>query len=84
MTFRTTKSKSFYCSHIDMNVTLTGSYRISEHENEAHFLYADCSIVENSKLPIYEQSESIKYLRCPLDKPCDLSAHFDDVINLKD
>lgn len=44
------------------------------------FLYAQCPIVENSKLPIYEQPAKYKYMSCHDMNKCPLYTQFQPLI----
>ena len=44
------------------------------------FLRAKCPIVENSKLPIYEQSPKYKYMVCDDPRNCPLYTEFQPLI----
>ena len=82
MFYYTTIAQSMHCPLLKESVIITGKYRINEDTNNASFLYATCSIVENSKLPSREQDESIKYFLCPNDGRCDLLNKFEDHTDL--
>lgn len=64
----TTLGKSVDCPQFeDLSVTLSAKYYFTDNPENAYevsFAYATCPIVENSRLPIYEQCEDYKYLRC--------------------
>lgn len=83
MIYYTTINKTVYCPHLDMSVSLTGKYRFIEDSRKAEFCNATCSIVENSRQPIYLQDETAKYLRCPNNGNCSLIQNFNKDINLK-
>ena len=75
MSYYTTIGKTVTCPYLLMKVTLTGKYRfIGE---SCQFSNATCEIVENSKLPPYEQSEDTKYYVCPQNGGCDLLKNFE-------
>lgn len=82
MSYYTTIRKTVTRPYLRMKVTLTGKYRfIGE---SCQFSNATCEIVENSKLPPYEQSEDTKYYVCPQNGGCDLLKNFESGINLKE
>lgn len=87
MSTYTTIGKTVICPCIKGKVTLTGKYYLTDNPSnpyEAKFHYATCPIVENSKLPYYEQCEEYKYLHCPnMDELCDFLSDFPEVISLK-
>lgn len=87
MTTFTTIGKTVTCPCFNEQVTLTGKYSITDNSlnpYEAKFCYATCPIVENSKLPSYEQNEDYKYLRCiNKDGKCKLLSDFPSTISLK-
>ena len=84
----TTIEKTITCPCYNETVTLTGKYYLTSNPSnpyEAKFRYATCPIIENSHLPIYEQSEEIKYFRCTHQgEHCDFSSAFPDTISLND
>ena len=82
MSYYTTIAKNVRCPFLDDRVIITGKYQINAYTDNASFLYATCSIVENSKLPPYEQDESIKYFSCPNGGNCNLLDKFEDSIDL--
>lgn len=76
MSFYTIFQKTITCPCYNRRITLNGYYYFSDDENtnphEATFHYAKCPLVENSKLPYYEQDEEFKYLHClNSDERCD-------------
>lgn len=82
MSYYTTIAKTMRCPFLNDRVTITAKYQINEYTDQAFFSYATCSIVENSKLPPYEQDESAKYFLCPNNGTCDLLDKFDRCIDL--
>ena len=82
MSYYTTIAKNVRCPFLEDRVIITGKYQINAYTDNASFLYATCSIVENSKLPPYEQDESIKYFSCPNGGHCSLLDKFEDSIDL--
>lgn len=83
MNYYTTIGKTAFCPYLKMTVSLTGKYQILGDTNKVKFSHAWCSIVENSHKPIWEQSESEKYLLCPCNGTCELVENFNDNINIK-
>ena len=78
-------SKTILCPCYKRKVTLNGKYYFTENESnpyEVKFHYATCPIVENSKLPIYEQDEEYKYLRCLNDSErCNHLFDFPEIVD---
>lgn len=71
-------SKAVLCPQYNKSVTLLAKYRFTENpknDYEVKFAYATCPIVENSKLPKYEQCEEYKYLDC-FHSNCELLQDF--------
>ncbi len=83
MSYFTTIGKTVYCPYLQMEVSLTGKYRILGDTNKIKLSCVSCSIVENSQLPIWEQDESGKYISCPQNGSCELVKNFNDGINPK-
>lgn len=83
----TTIGKTVICPCFNEEVTLTGKYYFTDNPSnpyEVKFHYATCPIVENSKLPYYEQDENYKYLHCKNnDEHCKFLSDFPDYISLK-
>ena len=86
MVYYTTIGKMVYCPYLDMDVSLTGKYRLIGDSFKVEFCYATCSIVENSRKPIYDQNENEKYLQCPKNNHCNLlnKENFNKDVNLKE
>ena len=84
----TTIGKTITCPCFNEAVTLTGKYMLTRNQlnpYEAKFSYATCPIIENSHLPVYEQSEENKYIRCTYQGGhCDFSSAFPGTISLND
>ena len=79
----TTISKVAYCPHLQMDVTLTGKYQILGDTNKIKLFSVSCSVVENSHQPVWEQNETLKYIKCPENGRCELFQNFNDGINPK-
>lgn len=73
-------SKTVICPIYNISITLSGKYRFTDNPNneyELNFLHATCPIIENAKLPIYNQSEQYKYMICTHpNKQCELLNDF--------
>lgn len=85
MPYYTTISKLFHCPQLNLDVFLTGKYRLSDNNRtpyQAKFSCATCSISENNHKPIYEQTEEYKYLKCP-NASCNFSDEFEREIDLR-
>lgn len=85
MPYYTTISKIFHCPQLDIDVFLTGKYRLSDNNlapYQAKFSCATCSVVENSNKAIWEQSEEFKYFKCP-NSSCNFSNEFEREIDLR-
>lgn len=75
MIISTKKNNCGKCPFWGVNVCVRGYY--SEREDGSWtFLRAECPIVENSKLPVYDQSEEFKYMRCNDPYSCPLYTQF--------
>lgn len=83
MLYYTTIGKTAYCPYLKMNVTLTGKYQLIGDTNKVSFSYAWCSVTENSRHPVWEQDEELKYLSCPKSGNCDLVNNFNKNVNVK-
>lgn len=66
------------CPLWGVRVAVSGYYR--ECEGKWLFMKAVCPIVENSKLPIWEQDEEYKYMFCKDRFSCPLYTQFQDSI----
>ena len=77
--------KSVLCPLINQTINLSVKYYFDDVDNDTlHFGTATCPIVENSKLPPYEQDEEYKYLRCLNSKSCKLLSQFPQKLNCND
>lgn len=85
MPLSTTISKTVKCPVYEINVTLSGKYYFSDNPDnpyEVHFSHATCPIIENAKLPIYEQKDEYKYTKCThQNKRCELLDDFPRIFN---
>lgn len=65
-----------FCPHIKATVTLSGKYKEID-DTTFEFALFTCPIVENAKLPPYEQSEDFKYLPpCSNPNECPIAGQF--------
>lgn len=84
----TTIGKDIICPCFNETVTLSGKYFHTNNPSnpyEAKFSCATCPIIENSRLPVYEQNEKYKYIRCTYQGGhCDFSSTFSNTISLND
>ena len=81
MSYYTTIGKSVTCPYLDVKTTHTGKYRLIGDSYE--FSHATCKIVEDSKIPPYEQPEDSKYYICPQNGNCELLDSFEKGVDLK-
>lgn len=81
VSYYTTIGKTVTCPYLNVKTTHTGKYRLMGESCE--FSYATCKIVEDSKLPPYEQPEDTKYYVCPRNGNCELLNNFEKGIDLK-
>ena len=74
----TTCGKHVHCQYLDIDITITGIYNFRDPEKPTigYFSYATCPIVENSKLPRYQQSDLYSHYKCPNNCYCDLLHQF--------
>lgn len=63
------------CPYWDIDVSVSGIYG-EKGKGILDFLRAECPIVENSKLPIYDQDSNYKYMRCKDPHSCPLYTQF--------
>lgn len=85
MPYYTTISKLFHCQQLNIDVFLTGKYRLSDNNltpYQAKFCSASCPIIENSQKPFYEQDENLKYFKCPISS-CNFFNEFEKEIDLR-
>ena len=84
----TTIGKTIICPCFSEAVTLTGKYTLTHDQlnpDEAKFSYATCPIIENSHLPICDQTEEYKYIQCAYHGGhCNFLSIFPDTISLND
>lgn len=67
------------CPCWDVPVCVCGVY--GEEPNGCWtFLRAECPIIENAKLPVYDQDERYKYMKCPDSSACSLYTQFQPLI----
>ena len=78
--------KTVTCPCFNTRVTLSGKYLLKEdcsNPTKAVFQSATCPIVENSKLPYYDQCEEYKYFVClKPNKECEHLSDFAKIITL--
>lgn len=82
MQYFTTIDKLFHCPEFDIDIYVTGKYKLLNNNSKAVFCNAFCPIFENSKLPVYEQLENYKYYKCLKFSSCAISNVFEKTIYL--
>ena len=75
----TLKANSGICPCWKVPVVVHGWYKFHA-ENEWKFWKADCDIIENSKLPRYEQKQEYEMMSCPDPYSCPLYTEFQPMI----
>ena len=70
------KTNSGNCPYWGVSVSVSGFYCEPDEHGRQVFVRAECPIIENSKLPIYEQSEQYKYMKCDDQFSCPLYTQF--------
>lgn len=74
------KTNSGECPCWGVYVGVSGLYRDVDDSGRRTFVRAVCPIIENSKRPIYDQSEEYKYMRCNDPHSCPLYTEFQPLI----
>lgn len=69
------RTNSGKCPYWDVDVCVQGMYGERE-DGSWSFLRAECPIIKNSKLPIYEQDDEYKYMKCADQYSCPLYTQF--------
>lgn len=69
------KSNSGKCSLWDTDVSVCGWYKETS-DDVWEFLRAECPIIENAKLPLYEQNPKYKLMFCKDKYSCPLYSQF--------
>lgn len=69
------KANSGSCPCWGASVCVQGLYREIE-DGSWSFSRAECPIIENSRLPVYDQAEEYKYMRCSDYRKCPLYTQF--------
>lgn len=70
------KTNSGKCPYWGVSVGVSGFYSDPNDSGCRRFVRAECPIIENAKLPIYDQSEEYKYMRCKDPHSCQLYTRF--------
>ena len=70
------------CQYWGIPVSVMGMYMERE-DHSWSFICAECPIIRNSKLPIYEQDERYKYMFCKDPRSCPLYTQFQSSITLE-
>ena len=78
----TLKANSGKCPFWDIDVSVIGWYREKE-GNTWSFLRAECPIIQNSKLPIWEQEQRYKLMSCKDPSQCPLYTEFQPSMTLE-
>lgn len=73
------RANSGKCPCWDVDVCVSGLYG-ERPDGSWTFLRAKCPIIENSKLPHYEQSPEYKYMGCKSPRECPLYSQFQPLI----
>lgn len=63
------------CPHWNVPVSVQGYY-LERPDRSLVFHHAVCPIIENARLPFFEQEEQYKYMRCPDPGRCQLYTRF--------
>lgn len=69
------KSNSGKCPKWDVSVSVSGLYR-QEDRTEWSFVRAECPIIQNSNLPVYDQDPKYKFMSCTDYASCPLYTQF--------
>lgn len=75
------RTNSGKCPYWDVDVCVCGVYG-ERSDGKWTFLRANCPIIENSKLPVYEQESVYKYMKCGDRRTCPLYTQFQPLITL--
>lgn len=75
MTLFSLKSNSGKCPYWGVSVGVQGLYS-EDGSGNRKFVRAVCPIIENSKLPPYQQSAEYKYMKCDDPYSCPLYTEF--------
>jgi len=70
------------CPVWDVSVGVSGLYKQLENDTWS-FARAECPIIQNSKLPVYDQDPRYKYMKCPDPHACPLYTQFQPLITSK-
>lgn len=73
------KSNNGICPCWGVPVCVSGLYKQFGNESWS-FARAECPIIQNSKLPVYDQEPKYKYMKCPDPHACPLYTQFQPVI----
>lgn len=73
------KSNNGICPCWGVTVSISGLYKQLENGTWS-FTRAECPIIQNSKLPVYDQESKYKYMKCPDPHACPLYTQFQPVI----
>ncbi len=75
--------KHIKCPAWDCEVTLSAKYYLDENDkSKAHLAYAECPIVENSKLPEKKQNKQLSYYPSCRIYPCKEISNFASTIEI--
>lgn len=69
------KSNTGECPYWGVSVSVLGLYKQLE-SGAWTFTHAECPIIQNSKLPPYEQEDRYKYMFCKNPSACPLYTEF--------
>lgn len=76
--------KTITCPKFEYEITLRGKYHLYNPDtSEAKFLYAECPIVENEKLPYSKQNKDFALHRCQGIGSCKELENFKTIIDLR-
>lgn len=76
------KSNCGTCPAWGVPVSVSGVYKQFENGTWS-FTRAECPIIQNSKLPVYDQAPEYKYMKCPDPHACPLYTQFQSEITSK-
>lgn len=81
MQYYTLKTKTIHCPFWDIDIAISGKYRLIN-DDKARFQFGICPIIENNKLPEHKRKrELVLYAFCK-DYPCNELCSFEEYINL--
>lgn len=83
MPYYTLVSKKIHCSFWNIDLSVSGKYKLIGDTYKAEFQFGICPIIENNNLPEYKRNRKLALYAFCKEYPCNELNSFEPTIDLK-